>query len=33
MGIIESNPEIMGKSTSIKAKGEKKFFHRTHLIF
>ena len=33
MGIIESNPEIMGKSTSIKAKHEKKFFKRTHLIF
>ena len=33
MGIKESNPEIMGKSVSIKRKQEKKFFHRTHSIF
>ena len=33
MGIRESNPEIMGKSASIKRKEEKKFFNRTHLIF
>ena len=33
MGIKESNPEIMGKSVSIKRKQETNFFNRTHLIF
>ena len=33
MGIKESNPEIIGKSISVKGKEEKNFFNRTHLIF